>query len=180
MRSIAESYIRQVVSRGIGEIDITGPQQRCFPRDREARPEPPDHSRLRRSDSPATGDGWTFGRLRRYPPQGNRIQLPRIGPFGRELIVARQGAANDSVFYHSLSALAKRGGKFLVHVPEETTRRSSGRVWRKVPDNILSDLSVGLHLIARRLPPPLLRPCFVVLSCDFVEGTFIPFPESTA
>ena len=32
----------------------------------------------------------------------------------------------------------------------------------------------------RSLPPPLLRPCFVALSSDFVEGTFIPFPESTA
>jgi hypothetical protein len=60
------------------------------------------------------------------------------------------------------------------------TRRSSGRVWRKVPDDILSYLGVGLHLSARRLPPPLLRPCFVALSSDFVEGTFIPFPESTA
>jgi len=57
----------------------------------------------------------------------------------------------------------QRGGKFLVHLPEETTRRSSGRVWRKVPDDSLSYLGVGLHLSARRLPPPLLRPCFVAL-----------------
>ena len=76
--------------------------------------------------------------------------------------------------------LGNRGGKVLVHLPKETTRRSSGRVWRKVPDNVLSYLDVGLHLSARRLPPPLLRPCFVALSSDFVEGTFIPFPESTA
>ena len=76
--------------------------------------------------------------------------------------------------------LGKRGGKFLVHLPEETTHRSSGRVWRKVPDDILSYLGVGLNLSARRLPPPLLRPRFVALSSDFVEGTFIPFPESTA
>src|ERR1700678_242017 len=54
--------------------------------------------------------------------------------------------------------LGKRGGKLLVHLPEETTRRSSGRVWRKVPDDILSYLGVGLLLSARRLPPPLLRP----------------------
>src|ERR1700722_696850 len=74
----------------------------------------------------------------------------------------------------------ERGGKFLVHLPQETTRRSSGRVWRKVPDDILSYLGVGLNLSARRLPPPLLRPRFVALSSDFVECTFIPFPESTA
>jgi hypothetical protein len=66
-------------------------------------------------------------------------------------------------------------------LPEETTRRStSGRVWRKVPDDILSYMGGGLHLSARRLPPPLLRACFVALSSDFVEGTFIFFPESTA
>ena len=62
-------------------------------------------------------------------------------------------------------------GNFLVHLPEGTTRRSSGRVWRKVPDDILSYLGVGLNLSARR---------FVALSSGFVEGTFIPFPESTA
>jgi hypothetical protein len=60
------------------------------------------------------------------------------------------------------------------------TRRSSGLVWRKVPDDILSYLGVGLNLSTRRLPPPLLRPRFVARSSDFVEGTFIPFPESTA
>src|SRR5467141_2490393 len=76
--------------------------------------------------------------------------------------------------------LGKRGGKFLVHLPEETTGVPSGRVWRKVPDDILSYFGVGLHLSARRLPPPLLRPYFVALSSDFVEGRFIPFPESTA
>ena len=42
--------------------------------------------------------------------------------------------------------LGKRGGKFLVHLPEGTTRRSSGRVWRKVPDDILSYLGVSLIL----------------------------------
>ena len=45
---------------------------------------------------------------------------------------------------------------------------------------IISYLGVGLHLSARRLPPPLLRPCFVALLSGFVEGAFIPFPESTA
>jgi hypothetical protein len=52
-----------------------------------------------------------------------------------------------------------------------------GRVWRKVPDDTLSYLGVGLNLSARRLPPPVLRPRFVALSSDFVEGTFIPFPR---
>jgi len=55
-----------------------------------------------------------------------------------------------------------------------------GEQWRKVPDDILSYLGVGLNLSARRLPPSLLRPCCVALSSDFVEGTFISFPESTA
>jgi hypothetical protein len=41
-------------------------------------------------------------------------------------------------------------GNFLVHLPEGTTRRSSGRVWRKVPDDILSYLGVGLNLSAWR------------------------------
>lgn len=50
----------------------------------------------------------------------------------------------------------------------------------KGADDILSYLGVGLHLSARRLPPPLLRACFVALSSDFAEGTFIFFPESTA
>jgi len=45
---------------------------------------------------------------------------------------------------------------------------------------INSYFGVGLHLSARRLRPLLLPPCFVALSSDFVEGTFIPFPESTA
>ena len=44
-------------------------------------------------------------RAARYPPKENRIQLPRIGPRGRDLIVALQGDANDSVLYHSLSEL---------------------------------------------------------------------------
>jgi hypothetical protein len=74
--------------------------------------------------------------------------------------------------------------EFIIHYlpwqAKETTHRSSGRVWRKVPDDIPSYLGVGSHFTARRLPPPLLRPCFVALSSDFVEGTFIPFPESTA
>src|ERR1700722_6546876 len=33
---------------------------------------------------------------------------------------------------------------------------------------------------ARTGSEPHYRPCFVALSSDFVEGTFIPFPESTA
>jgi hypothetical protein len=49
-----------------------------------------------------------------------------------------------------LGCLGKRGGNFLVHLPEGTTRRSSGWVWRKVPDDILSYLGVGLNLSARR------------------------------
>ena len=51
------------------------------------------------------------------------------------------------------------------------------RVWRKVPEDTLSYLGVGLHLSARRLPPPLLRPCFVALPSDFVEGTSFLSPN---
>ena len=89
--------------------------------------------------------------------------------------ILKRPVVNDNVLYQASAEV-----KVPVHLPEETTRRSSGRVWRKVPDDILSYLGVGLHLRARRLPPPLLRPCFVALSSDFVQGTFIPFPESTA
>jgi hypothetical protein len=34
-----------------------------------------------------------------------------------------------------------------------------------------------ITLSARRLPPPLLRPCFVALSSDFVEGTSFLSPN---
>ena len=87
---------------------------------------------------------------------------------------------NDNVLYHSLSALASAEVNFWFTCRRKRLVTRSGRVWRKVPDDILSYLGVGLNLSARRLPPSLLRPCCVALSSDFVEGTFISFPESTA
>jgi hypothetical protein len=114
----------------------------------------------------------------------------RTAVYGPVRTVVWQGSAGDCRPYADqvgmgpAMPLGRKTGNHDLGLTEfkgkETTRRSSGRVWRKVPDDILSYLGVGLHLSARRLPPPLLRPCFVALSSDFVEGTFIPFPESTA
>ena len=49
--------------------------------------------------------GQVLSERRVIRPKENRIQLPRIGPRGRDLIVALQRDANDSVLYHSLSEL---------------------------------------------------------------------------
>jgi hypothetical protein len=58
--------------------------------------------------------------------------------------VRRTAPTDDNVHYHSLAALASAEVNFWFTLPEETTRRSSGRVWRKVPDDILGYLGVGL------------------------------------
>ena len=104
--------------------------------------------------------GAWYGHSSRAPHNRTRTGEP----------LAATTAAGDNVLYHSLSALASAEVNFWFTCRRKRLVASSGRVWRKVPDDILSYLGVGLRLSARRLPPPLLRPCFVALPATWSEA----------
>src|SRR3984885_1574668 len=81
----------------------------------------------------------------------------------------QQPVVNDNVLYHSLSALASAEVNFWFTCRKKRLVARADGCGERCRMTFLATWA-SAHLSARRLPPLLLRPCFVVLSSDFVEG----------